>query len=714
MIDITGEARQVLRDAVRATIRSDLAPPVRLSVVAWAEAHRRLSKKSSARAGRFRTQDVEVARGPMHAVTEPGVNIITVMACRQTMKTTLIENTLGRFAHVDPCPMLVVYPKDDACEGFSKERLAPMIEVTPALRERFGQGGRSDDTVHYKAFPGGFVSIVSAGSPMNLAMRPVRVTFCDEIDKFEPNKAGDPISQAEECTSSWRHQRLCIRACSPTWEETSRIWRSYQESDQRRAFAACPHCDHWQDLDFFRHVQWEKIGGRHHPETAAIFCEKCGVEWSEADRRQAIGLGRVRWFQCSTFLCCGEGQDPRVSRLWHWDEEHQVGYALCRKCGRRAVSNHHAGFTCSKLFNPAFTIVELAQMWVEASKSEDTKQTFINEQLGLPYKAQVSRAISSSALADRVENFTVTVTTKRPIVPAGVCVLTAGADVQPGSKAREGRIELEVVGWGIGEESWSLAYEVFTGDPSQPEVWKAIDDYLLQAWQREDGHMMAIRAACVDSGGLNTEDVYKFCRARIGRNVWAIKGASDRGGQWSPVWPQVIRQKRPRRYRTGQRPIIIGVNAAKEAVRQRFLIDEPGPGFCHFPVGRPEAYFQQLTAENLIVTGRGGARVRKWVLPKDRANEALDCRVYAYAALCGLYEVRRFDMVKTANMIAGAPAPIATPPAEVIATSLARARERQRQPQPAAAAAPAPAPRPAPVIMPRPQRQVRRGVWRTR
>lgn len=718
MVTSTPDGRKAMAEMARDLRLSELSPPVKMTLVQWAEEFRRLSKKSSARAGRFRTGEVEVARGPMHATTEPGVNIITLMICRQTLKTTLIENALGRYAHIDPCPMLVVYPKDEACEGFSKERLAPLIESTPVLSSRFGQGGRSEDTVHYKAFPGGFVAIVSAGSPMNLAMRPVRVTFCDEIDKYEPNKEGDPITQAEECTSTYKHQRLSIRACSPTWEETSRIWRSYQDSDQRRAFARCPHCDHWQDLDFFRHVHWEKIGGGHRAETAAIFCEKCGAEWSEADRRRAIGPGYVQWRQTRNFVCCGEGQDPRISRRWLWDDQHQVGYAVCSRCGRRGVRNNHAGFTCSKLFNPSYSIVELVEMWLVAAASEDTKQTFVNQQLGLPYKANVSRAIAASVLQERAEDFIGMVDEKRPIVPAGVCVITVGADVQPGSQAREGRIELEVVGWGLGEESWSLAYEVFTGDPSQPKVWDAVDKYLLQPWHREDGHLMGVRACCIDSGGLNTEDVYKFARARFTRNVWAIKGASDRGGQWSPVWPQVIKAKR-QKYRTGQRPIIIGVNAAKEAVRQRLLVPEPGAGYCHFPNGRPEAYFAQLTAENLQVTGRGGARVRKWVLPKDRANEALDCRVYAYAALCGLYVVRRLDLRKTAQIIAGAADPIGVPPETALGAMLAKRQEQderaraRRVVQPAAAPAPAPPPRAMPPA-PRPHRQVRRGVWRTR
>ena len=44
-------------------------------------------------------------------------------------------------------------------------------------------------------------------------------------------------------------------------------------------------------------------------------------------------------------------------------------------------------------------------------------------------------------------------------VPDGVGVLTVGADVQ------DDRVELEVVGWGWDEESWSIDDHVIEGDP---------------------------------------------------------------------------------------------------------------------------------------------------------------------------------------------------------------------------------------------------------
>lgn len=627
-----------------------------MSLPEWADTYRRLSRDSGNLGGTWETSRVEVARGPMMAVTEPGVQTITLMVATQLLKTSLLENVIGFLVHTDPCPILLVQPKDEAADAFSRERLAPMAAATPVLHEALGdqRTRRSENTLRFKKFPGGFLAIASAGSPTNLAMRAIRVTLLDEIDKYEPTKEGDPVLLAEERSATFTTRRLSVRACSPTWTETSRIYRSYEESDQRRAYVACPHCGHWQELDFFRHVHWEKRGSRHHPETARLSCEQCGRGWTEAERLRA--LQRISWRQTRTFLCCGEGQDPRQTRRWDVDAGRQVGYALCTSCGRRALPNRHAGFTASKLYSPWLSVVDLAAAWLAAKDDPETKQTFFNTQLARPFKTEALKEIPAESLLRRREQW--------QGVPDEVLVITAGVDVQPGSTASEGRLEVEVVGWALGEESWSLAHEVFTGDPARDEVWRQLDEFLLTPWRRVDGRMMAIRACCVDSGGHNTQEAYRFATARLGRNVWAIKGASDRA-QWSPIWPTSTITKNAR-YRAGYRPVIIGVNAAKEAVRQRLLIAEPGPGYCHFPTGRPAAYFEQMTAERLVVERKAGSMVRRWIAQSHRAVEALDCRVYAYAALWGLYHVRRLRLDRAAQLINDASAP---PPTTAQATA---------------------------------------------
>lgn len=654
--------------------------PPSLTLPEWADTYRQLSRKNAARPGQWRTSRVEVARGPMLATDEPGVETITLMVATQLLKTSFIENIIGRHIHTDPGPILVVYPNEDASEAFSKERLAPMIAETPVLKALVGdpKTRKSENTIDVKHFPGGFVAMVSAGSPMNLSARPVRIVLLDEIDKYLPTKEGDPILLAEERKSTFDElgTGLSIRACSPTAEETSRIWASYQASDQRRPYVDCPHCRRWQYLEFFRHVNWSKNAGQHETDKAAIYCEACNKPWTERQRRDA--LQRIRWFQTRNFLCCGEGQDPRINRKWDYVEERRTGYALCKNCGERAISNAHAGFTASKLYSPYITMPKLAAKWIEAEKDIESKQTFMNTQLALPYKIEATKELASKVVAARRESWTA--------IPNGVCVITVGVDVQPGGSDSIGRLELETVGWSPDEESWSLDYTVFTGDPAKLEVWAELDEYLLRHWEREDGQKFRIMGTCIDSGGHNTEEVYKFCLARAGRNVWAIKGASDRGGQWLPVWPARAfrRTKRRKMPSHRHRPVIIGVNAAKEAIRQRLLIKEPGPGYCHFPAGRPAGYFDQLTAERLVIERKGGMMIRRWHLQSHLSNEALDTRVYAYAALQGLINDRGFKPAHVARIL----------------SATHNIEEADEAPPPPSAVAPPPQPPPAATFNP--------------
>ena len=633
---------------LRRAIRQAWSPPPRISLPDWSDKYRKLAKEAGSTSGNWSTETVEIARGLMLAVTEPGVHTITAMVCTQLLKTAFLENIFGFFAHLDPCPMLLLQPKEDAAEQFSKERISPMIRATPVLRELVGtvKTRNADETLLFKAFPGGFLALAGAGSPDNLARRPIRVILADEVDKYPVTREGDPIGLAEERTATFGANWLSVRACSPTVQDESRIERSYLSSDQRRASVCCPHCGHRQFLDFFKHVDWQKRKDdrgnvlEHLPKTARIFCEDCGVAWSEGDRLRA--LKTVRWHQTRAFECCGhrhvplesydqawrdkrDGQDvtAAIDDVWDWSEgeRHGVYRAKCPDCGRWGVSNEHAGFQASKLFSPwpKDKPSDIAAKWLTAKEDEDLKQVWWNTQMGMAYRPHSGKDLDLEKLLSRGEIWPAR-------VPFGTAILTAGLDVQAD------RIEAEIVGWGRDEESWSIDYEIFEGDPQSSELWERVDAYLKRSWYRYDGREYTIAAACIDSG-YATQEVYKFAKARLGRKIYATKGESARSGQRSPIWPTKIPS---RRNKASYRPTILGVNTAKDTIRARLAKENPGPGYMHFPSDRDLNYFAQLTAERIAIKQASGHKYRVWELPAGKANEALDCRVYAYAALCAL------------------------------------------------------------------------------
>ncbi|MET3665914.1 phage terminase large subunit GpA-like protein [Caulobacter sp. 1776] len=611
---------------------------------------------------------------------------MTVQVATQLLKTATIENIVGYHIHFDPCPMLLVQPKEDAAEQFSKERIAPFIRATPVLRDLVGTGKTrsSDETLLYKAFPGGFLALVGAGSPDNLARRPIRIALYDEVDKYPVTREGDAIAIGDERLASAANS-LSIRVCSPTIAEESRIEASYLESDQRRASMVCPHCQHRMFPTFFPHVQWEKDEeGVDLPKTARIYCEACNQPWQEGQRLRA--LETIRWHQTRPFTCCGARQEPLelyrqawavdgladpVGAVWDWWSSNRwaVYRGKCSICGVWAIDNEHAGFQAGKLYSPWPNDSPRHQVrkFIAAKKSEELMIPWWNTQQGMTYRSSGGKTIEVDALAARREVWA-------GEIPDGVGIITVGIDVQ------DYRVELEVVGWGRDEESWSIDYQIIPGAFGDLHVQEAVDKHLLAIRRFADGRGLEVMATCIDSGGHHTEEVYRFSKARLGRRVWAIKGASEKNGQRQPVWPTKIPTSKTKK---SFRPTILGVNAAKDNIRERLLKPDPGAGYMHFPSDRDLDYFHQLLAEKIKVEKVAGIKIRKWEPIKGRANEALDCRVYAYAALCGLRHMgvqlnKRVETIENAR----APRKAPPPPPPAAADDVQPAYDKPKAPTP--------------------------------
>ena len=151
-----------------------------------------------------------------------------------------------------------------------------------------------------------------------------------------------------------------------------------------------------------------------------------------------------------------------------------------------------------------------------------------------------------------------------------------------------------------------------------------LDEVLGQTFVHPKLGEMTIRASCIDSGGHYTQQVYNYVKRRTGRRVFAIKGV---GGEGKPIIGK------PSKNNIGKINLFpVGTDTAKELIFARLKITEEGAGYCHFPIERSEEYFRMLTSEKKVTRYFKGRPRREWVKVRQR-NEALDCRVYALAAL---------------------------------------------------------------------------------
>ena len=225
----------------------------------------------------------------MNAVGEPGVREVVFMTSAQIGKTEIINNICGFFIHQDPAPILLIQPTLELAETWSKDRLTPMLRDTEVLSDlvRDPRSRDSGNTLLYKRFPGGHLTMAGANSPASLASRPVRIVLLDEEDRY-PNSAGaegDPGSLAEKrSTTFWN--RLLLTASTPTVAGSSKIAARYERSDQRKYFVPCPHCGEKQIL-LWGNIRFENKD----PATAHYICEHCGAILTDKDKPRMLAEG---------------------------------------------------------------------------------------------------------------------------------------------------------------------------------------------------------------------------------------------------------------------------------------------------------------------------------------------------------------------------------------------------------------------------------------
>lgn len=560
-----------------------LTPRERLDLPAWADRFRVVARGTSPEAGPWRTSRVPYLREPMEAISDPDVERVICMWGSQLGKTDgILLNSIGYYAAQDPSPTLLVQPTEIAALAFVKERVDPTFRNSPALRGLLSTGKRDpDNTAVFKAFPGAYLACAWATSAVSLASRPIRVVLADEIDRWplSTGKDGDPWAQAVQRTSNF-HNRKIVAVSTPLIEGESRIEALYEETDQRRCYVPCPLCGVLQVLTWER-VRYKTHGGDPDLDRISYNCEHCDRLVDERDKPAMLAD------------CSWQPAHPQVER-------------------RR-------GFQLSALYSPWVRWRELAEEWIRATGNRDRNglQEFVNLRLGEPWAVEAQQVTADGLDRNRIDY--------AAPVPAGVLVLTAGVDVQ------DNRLEVEIVGWGEGRQTWGIHYAILAGDTSDKTAagpWAKLDALLARSWEAEgQAQPLALWATCIDSGGHRTDEVYEFCRDRHARNVFPVKG---RGGGGVPI----IGKPTLNKFRSPLYPV--GDDAAKEAIYSRLQLQTPGPGYCNFPrdasTGYDSEWFRGLLSEQKRAKVRGGRKVYVWIQRYSR-NEPLDCRKYATAAL---------------------------------------------------------------------------------
>jgi phage terminase large subunit GpA-like protein len=543
----------------------------------WADQYRILSREANSKGGKFTSLPWQ--REPIDELINPEVQgTVMQWASQVTGKTETVNNATGYFIQHRPRPILNIQYSIEMAQTWSKDRLAPMLRDTPILRglvrdSKSRQDGEASTMLH-KTYPGGRITIVGSNSAAGLASRPIGFVQGDEIDRWEASagEEGDPWSLALVRTESFP-DAVWMMTSTPTIKGISRIEKEMAHSDKRMWFVPCVHCRHWFVMQW-KDVRWPEG----EPQNAYLECPGCHQSISDEQRIEMVAKGEwrptapftgIRGYLLNGIVALFKAKRGFKNRL----HQAAVGFLKAKKSGVQTL----------KVWTNTF----LAETWEE----------------------EYDRTPEPELLYSRRESYA---TDDAIVLPERCVVLAVGADVQAD------RIEAEISGWGAGEESWGIEYQVFRGNIAQWTIWNEFDAWIQSKFRHVSGHELAPAVVAIDSAH-NGKMVYAFAQRCAPRAVFAVRGVGTGGMPW------VTGSK------TRSRLKLAKVNTAKETIYSRLKLIDHGPGYCHFPETYSLEWFQQLTSERMITRYRSGIPERHF--EAQGRNEALDCRVYAMAGI---------------------------------------------------------------------------------
>ncbi len=559
-----------------------LKPDETLSISQWADKYRQLPKEAAAEPGQWRTSRFPFLREIMDELSpQSPTQQVKVIKGTQVGGTEIGNNFIMSTIDQNPRSMLLMLPTESLMKKHRELKLKPSIEAMPHLDKKIRRGKTKADIGDNDKmqFSGGSLLFGHSGSTANYRSLSIPYICLDDVDAFplDINEEGSPMELAKKRADTFSDKKIYINS-TPTTEGESNIETEFEESDQREYFMPCPEC---KGMNYFKHESF----------------------YIPYDKTTYTLTGDVK------FICehCGSMIDE-YKKTWMMDEKNGAKWIPLNP------GHSDRGYRIPSFLSPLGFLSwnEIYKEWVEAQKllkrGNDKKlKTWTNTRAGMVWSENYEK-LEIDFLKEKKEDYEYE-------VPNGVLILIAAVDTQ------DNRLELEVVGFGENDEKWSIDRQIFMGDPAQIEVWEELDKYIFNTtFQHQDG-LMKIYATGIDSGGNKTKYVMQYCKKRLSKRVYALKGANTKNA------PLVsARDAKKSKYKT---PFyMVGVQQTKDAVYSSLKISVPGASYHHFPNNPKynDEYFEQLLSEKKV---NGLWTVRRTGI----RNEAFDINGYAIGVL---------------------------------------------------------------------------------
>lgn len=586
---------------------SALARPEPMTASEWADENFYLSSESSYHEGRWKTLHFQVAI--LNAMGCDQIRTVNVVKSARLGYTKMLLAALGFLIEHKRRNVLSFSPTDSDAETFVKSHVETAIRDVPvllALAPWYGMKHR-DNTMQAKRFTNGKQLFIHGGkAARNYREKSVDAVVYDELAAFDKDieKEGSPTTLGDKRLEGSTFGKS-IRGSTPKIRGECQIESAASESPHLfRFYVPCPHCGaeqplEWGGREVAHGIKWDSEVG---PSSAFYLCRAGGCvilqhELNDANRKHSAHNGR--------WICERTGLSTRD------------GIEYTSEDGSPAMTPGNVSFHVWTAYSPFTTWARIVEDFLTAKGDASKLKTFVNTTLGETWEDEAGEGLEWEQIYNRREVF--------PQVPARVVGLFGGIDTQ------DDRYEGRVWGFAPGEESFLVDRWILYGDPAGEELKNKVAERIRAGYTREDGVPLQVMRWCWDSGGHYTDEVYEASK-RLGIHyVVPIKGAN--------VYGKPVANFPRKRNSKGVFLTEVGTDNAKEIIYSRLRIQpEPGqpvPGCVHLPANSEicdEEELRQLTAEVKLARISNGRRVYRWE-SKGKRNEALDCFVYALAAL---------------------------------------------------------------------------------
>lgn len=548
-----------------------LKPPEELTVSEWAGKYRFLDERSSSMPGKWKNEMTPYLVGIMDEFNSYQTEKIVFCKCTQLGGTEALNNMICFSVAQDPAPMMIVYPTSELADSVVEQRIKPMLKASKETKKHFKEKNSSKKELQFDNM---YISIVGSNSPSELASRPIRYLFLDEVDKYpnESKKEADPISLAVERTKTFNNRKIYM--CSTPTTRTGHIWEEKEKADiEKHYFVPCPHCGEFIELKFSQ-IRWpddnEKLSAADKAEFAQYICQECGKTINDADKMEMLQKGK-----------------------WETVKEN-------------TKFTKTVAFWINTLYSPFTRFSQIAKAYLIAKDDTEALHNFTNSWLAEPWEDTKLKTNAETVMERQTD-------LPEFVVPEWTKLLTAGVDVQ------ETSLYYIIRAWGD-----YLTSQLITR--GQVASFKDIERIMNLEYLKQDGTVKLVDLCLIDSGD-QTDEVYDFAAMN---SEWCLpsKGTSSMVNYFKL---SSVNKTSSKAY--GMTLALVDGGKYKDMIAGR-MKRENGTGSWMVFDGIDLEYCTQVTSEHKITEKGGGGKLRtRWVQKTSHAdNHYLDCEVYGMAA----------------------------------------------------------------------------------